>query len=203
MPRAGLTREAVVAEAARIADEVGFERLTLAAVAERFGVAVPSLYKHVDGLPALRRDLTVLAIGELGAELDAAVRETEDGVPAIATAYRGFARSHPGRYAATIRAADPGDAEAAAASDAVLRTVLSVLSAYGLSGADAIDATRALRAALHGYVTLEAAGGFGLPQDVDRSFDRLVDILDAALRAWALRHGHPSAGPSERRIRGG
>ena len=184
MPRAGLTREAVVAEAARIADEVGYERLTLAAVAERFGVAVPSLYKHVDGLSALRRELTVLAIGELGVALEGAVREAEEGVRAIATAYRDFARSHPGRYAATIRAVDPADAEAAAASDAVLGTVLSVLSAYGLTGADAIDATRALRAALHGFVALEAAGGFGLPQDVDRSFDRLVDMLDAAMRAW-------------------
>jgi hypothetical protein len=38
---------------------------------------------------------------------------------------------------------------------------------------------------LHGFVTLEAAGGFGLPRDVDRSFDRLVDALDAALTAWS------------------
>jgi len=53
-----------------------------------------------------------------------------------------------------------------------------------LSGADAIDATRTLRAALHGFVTLEALGGLGLPLDVDRSFARLVEILDAALRTW-------------------
>jgi Tetracyclin repressor-like, C-terminal domain len=64
------------------------------------------------------------------------------------------------------------------------RRVFSVLSGYGLTRADAIDATRALRAALHGFVQLEAVGGFGLPQDVDRSFARLVELLDAALRNW-------------------
>jgi AcrR family transcriptional regulator len=46
MPRVGLTHERVVAEAAVVADEVGLESLTLAAVAKRVGVAIPSLYKH-------------------------------------------------------------------------------------------------------------------------------------------------------------
>jgi hypothetical protein len=32
-------------------------------------------------------------------------------------------------------------------------------------------------------VALEAAGGFGLPESVDETFGRLVEGLDAALRA--------------------
>ena len=47
MPRAGLSTEIVVAEAADIADDVGWDELTLAAVAARFGVAAPSLCEHV------------------------------------------------------------------------------------------------------------------------------------------------------------
>lgn len=186
MPRAGLTPERVVTEAARVADEVGLEHLTLARVARRFGVAVPSLYKHVDGLGALRRAVAVLAVRELGRALAEALAAggTQDPLRALAEAYRAFAEAHPGRYAATLRAPDPADEEATAASNAVLGTVLSVLETYELTGADAIDATRTLRAALHGFVTLERVGGFGLPQDVDRSFARLVGILDAALRTW-------------------
>jgi Tetracyclin repressor-like, C-terminal domain len=37
---------------------------------------------------------------------------------------------------------------------------------------------------MHGFVALEAAGGFGLPQSVDASYRRLVDALDAALTSW-------------------
>lgn len=188
MPRAGLSREFVVAEAAQVADEVGYDRLTLAAIAERLGVAVPSLYKHVDGLGELRRDLTVLALRELGVALGSAVDRgggADDGLRAIAEAYRGYARAHPGRYPATLRAVDPHDHDADEASRALLQTVFSVLALYELSGDDAIDATRALRAALHGFVTLEAVGGFGLPRDVDRSFARLVQILDTAFRDWS------------------
>jgi AcrR family transcriptional regulator len=185
MPRAGLTPQIVGAEAARLADEVGFDRLTLAAIAESFGVAVPSLYKHVDGLDGVRRDLAARAVRELGDTLRAAV-DASDGaeLPALAYAYRAYAKSHPGRYAATLRAPNPRDAEHIAASEFTLSTVFAVLARYELTGEDAVDATRALRAALHGFVSLEANGGFGMPQDVDRSFQRLVAAIDATLRDW-------------------
>lgn len=187
MPRAGLSRDRVAEEAAAVADEVGFDRLSLAAVADRVGVRLPSLYKHIDSLDGLRRDLTVRTLHELAGAVTPAVagRSGSDGLRALATAYRDFARRHPGRYAATVRAPAGGDEQHVAAAEAVLRVVLTVLAGYGLHGDDAIDAARALRAALHGFVTLEAAGGFGLPRDVDRSFDRLVDALDAALTAWS------------------
>ena len=50
-----------------------------------------------------------------------------------------------------------------------------------------IHAVRAVRAALHGFVALEAAGGFGLPVDREASFDRLVAALAAGLRPAPAR----------------
>ncbi len=187
MARAGLSRPLVVRAAADLADEAGFDGLTLAALAERLGVAVPSLYKHVAGLGALRREVSILALGELADAVGAASQETsgEDWsarLRALATAYRAYAHAHPGRYAATIRASAAGDAEHAAQAGRLLQAVLDLLAERGLEGDAAVDATRGLRAGLHGFVALEAAGGFGLPRDVDRSFERLVAILDEGLR---------------------
>lgn len=186
MPRAGLNTRLVVEEAARIADEVGLERLTLAMIAQRLGVALPSLYKHVRGLDALRQKLSALAITELANELSeaAAGRAQLDALAAMAAAYRGYAHRHPGRYATTQRASDPQDLEHLAAAERAVSTIFAVLRGYGLEGDDAIDATRALRSMLHGFVSLEAAGGFGLPQSVDRSYGQLVAAMDVALRAW-------------------
>lgn len=189
MPRAGLTPERVVAEAARVADDIGLDRLTLAAVAHRFGVAVPSLYKHVPGLAALRRELSIMALTELGGALATAVegRTGKEALHAMADAYRAYARRHPGRYATTLRAPDPGDEETAVVARRVLDVVFGVLRDYGLSGEDAVDATRAIRSSLHGFVALEAAGGFGMPQDIDRSFALMVDALDASFSRWSPR----------------
>jgi AcrR family transcriptional regulator len=184
----------VVAEAAQVADELGFDRLTLAAVADRVGVRLPSLYKHVASLDALRQGVAAQATRELAEVVtDAAVgRSGADALHAVAAAYRGYGRAHPGRYAATVRAPDPADEAHTAASDAILRVVFAILAGYGIGGDDAVDATRSLRAALHGFVTLEAAGGFGLPRAVDRSFDRFLGAFDAALGDWG-GDGSPEA----------
>ena len=173
--------------AARIADESGFETLTLAAVAHDAGVALPSLYKHVEGLDGLRLRIAVLAVRELGDVLARATvgKSGRDALRAMATAYVTYAREHPGRYAATLRAPDPNDEEHTTASDAVLHVVYAVLQGYRLSGNALIDATRSVRSALHGFAALEAAGGFGMPRDVNRSFAWMVDALDRALSAPA------------------
>jgi AcrR family transcriptional regulator len=186
MPRAGLTPQRVVEEAAAVADAAGLDRLTLAAVAERCGVALPSLYKHVRGLDGLRRDLAVLAVRELAATVSRAAvgRAGSDALHAIADAYRAYATAHPGRYAASVRAPTPGDAEHLAAAAAAQTVFSAVLAGYGITGPDAIDAIRGLRAAMHGFVALEEAGGFGMPQSVDASYARLVDALDTALSTW-------------------
>ena len=182
----GLTPERVAAEAAAVADEVGLDRLTLARVADRLGVTLPSLYKHVRGLDGLKRDLPVLGVRELTSALSRAAvgRAGRDALHAIADAYRDYATAHPGVAAASVRAPNPGDAEHLAAGDAVLAILFAVLAGYGVTGDDAIDAIRSLRAAMHGFVTLEAAGGFGLPQSVDASYRRLIDSLDTAFHAW-------------------
>lgn len=186
MPRAGITRAAVIARAEEIVDERGLASLTLAEIARSLGIRQPSLYKHVDGQAEVLRALATRARLDLGAALSRAAvgRSGDDAVLALATAYRDWARLHPGRYEATVRAPDPDDAEGMRSSGAVVEVVVAVLAGYGLAGSDAIDATRALRAALHGFVSIELAHGFGLPQDVDRSFALMVRALARALAAW-------------------
>ncbi|SCE76217.1 regulatory protein, tetR family [Micromonospora viridifaciens] len=186
MPRAGLNPQAVVREAAVLADEVGHDRLTLAALAGRLGVALPSLYKHVKGVEALHQKLSVLATAEIATELTAAAagRAGVDALRAVAVAFRDYARRHPGRYPATQRAPDPDDPEHLAAAERAVGAVYAILHGYDLDGDAAVDATRMFRAAVHGFLTLEAAGGFGLPRDVDRSFDQMVAALDTAYRNW-------------------
>jgi len=191
VPRAGVTRERVVADAAALADEVGLEHVTLSAIAKRLGVSGPALYKHVDGLEGLRRDLAVRALGELTARLAEATvgRSGHDALRGLADAYRAYAREHPGREAATVRAPEPDDAEHIAASDAALRVLSAVLAGYGVGDERLVDAIRMLRAVLHGFATLEAAGGFGLPDSVDASYARMIETIDAGLRGavWTER----------------
>jgi len=181
--RPRLTPDRVVAEAGLLADERGISGLSLAPLAERLGVRVPSLYKHVGGLDDLHRRLALAGVRDLADELGAATvgRSGRDALMACATAWRAYAKAHPGRYGAIQRAPDPADAELVAAAGRLVELIYAILRGYGLDDEQIVHATRAVRSALHGFVTLEAAGGFGLPQDVDESYTRLVELLDSGL----------------------
>ena len=179
MPRMGLDAARVVEAAADIADAEGLEAVTLARVASDLGVRAPSLYNHVDGRTDLLRAIAVLSVRELTAALREATvgRSGADALAAAAHAYRAYARAHPGRYASTLAAPTRGDEEHRAAATEAVEVMLAVLRGWDLEGDDAVHTVRAFRSALHGFVAIEAADGFGMDVDVEVSFDRLLGTL--------------------------
>jgi AcrR family transcriptional regulator len=176
MPRAGLDRDAVIDAASRLADTEGLEAVTLTRLAESLGVKPPSLYKHVEGLDDIRRGLAVKGLREANRRLQQATvgKARDEALFALARAYWKFARDHPGLYAASQRAPLPSERDIVAAGEAMIGTVLAVLAGYGVKGDDALHATRGFRAIIHGFVSLDAAGGFKLALDLDESFGRLL-----------------------------
>jgi AcrR family transcriptional regulator len=156
----------------------GFADLTLAKVAAEAGVATPSLYKHVGSLAALRREVAVVTVQDLTARLvDSTVgRSGPDAVRALAGAMRDYAHAHP---------EDPEAAPLAAAAGRTVEVIAAALRGFDLPEERSVDAVRAIRAGVHGYVTLELGGGFRLPQDRDRSFDVLVGMLVTGVAALA------------------
>jgi AcrR family transcriptional regulator len=189
MPRAGLTPDTVIDAAAVIADSDGLHAVTLARLAADLGVRPPSLYKHIDGLDAVMRAVAVRGINEANRRIQAATigKARDEALFALAHAYWRFARERPGLYAASQRAARPGEKDVAAAGEALLGTVTAVLSGYGVRNEEALHATRGLRAIIHGFVSLDAAGGFRLKLDLNESFDRLLSAFAADL----ARRGAP------------
>lgn len=186
MPRAGLTTASVVDAAVGLVDAQGSGAVSLAAVAARTGVAAPSLYKHVRNLEELQQKVSARATSELAQLLSTAVagRSGEQALRAAATAYRSYALEHPGRYPLTQRVPDRSDPQHLAAGALAVQSLVAALRDYGLTGDEAIHATRMVRSALHGFVSLEVDGGFGMPQQISASFDRLVAGLAVSLSEW-------------------
>ena len=186
----------------------GFDTLTLAAVASKAEVAVPSLYKHVGSLADLRRLVATESVTELTRVLAGATigRAGEDALREAADALRAFAHAHPGRYAASQVAAalsDPGDAELAARGAEAVAVLAGALRGFELPPDLTTDAIRVLRSGIHGFVVLELGGGFGLPDDLDRSFAILVDAIIAGIARLApLARLAPVASDAEHRKSG-
>ncbi|WP_282700253.1 TetR/AcrR family transcriptional regulator [Streptomyces sp. CC219B] len=186
MARAGLTPERLTRAGAELADEVGFDNVTVSALARRFDVKVASLYSHLRNSHELKTRIALLALEELADRAAEALagRAGKDALTAFADVYRAYAREHPGRYDAARFRLDP---ETAAASAGVRhsRMTRAVLRGYDLTEPDQTHAVRLLGSVFHGYVSLELAGGFAHSSpDSDESWARILDALDATLRNW-------------------
>jgi AcrR family transcriptional regulator len=183
MPRrAGLTAQKVVELGLSVVDDAGLDGLSLARVAEAAGVATPSLYKHVAGLPDLRERVARVVLAGLTDRVREAVIGVsgDDAVRALMHAYRSYLVEFPNRAALLV--SPPAATEP---REDLLAVVLAVLRGYRLEGSEAIHSARVLRASVHGFATLEAAGGFGYREDLDESFRRLAVIVTTGLRTGA------------------
>jgi AcrR family transcriptional regulator len=188
--KAGLDTETVVKAAAELVNAEGFEALTLGRLAERLGVQTPSLYNHVNGLPGLKGELALMNARGLGVSLgDAAIGKSgPQAIREVAQAYRAYIKANPGLYLAGLRASrtqQPVDAELQSAEERVVEIGMAVVGSFGLDGEDGLHAVRGLRSVVHGFASLEVAGGFGLPLDCDESFRRLVEMLILGLQQLA------------------
>lgn len=194
MVRAGLTVERVTIAGAELADEVGLDRVTMSQVARRLGVKDASLYTHVRGLEDLRGRIALLAADEKTMRIAEATagRAGRDALVAFANAWREYAHEYPGRYTATQTPIeiDPELAAKAPGPRRAVELTYGMLRGYGLAEPDLTDAVRLLRSTFHGFVALEAAGGFGHARSPQHSWVRALDALHTLLEHWpASREG--------------
>ncbi|WP_416756496.1 TetR/AcrR family transcriptional regulator [Streptomyces sp. FW42] len=184
--RVGLTTERLTQAGATLADEVGFDQVTVSELARRFDVKVASLYSHVKNSHDLKTRIALLALEELADRAADALagRAGKDALVALANVYRDYAREHPGRYAAAQFRLDP---ETAAASAGVRHAKMTraLLRGYHLDEPDQTHAVRLLGSVFHGYVSIEMGGGFShSAPDTEETWSRVLDALDALLRTW-------------------
>lgn len=186
MTGAGLSVDGLTRAGAELADEVGFERVTLTALAQRFDVRVPSLYSHVKNSQDLKTRIALLSLGELADRASDAVagRAGKDALLALANVYRDYANEHPGRYAATQMRLDPSTA-AASAGTRHTQTTKAILRGYDIPASEHPHAVRLLGSVFHGYVSLEMGGSFShSAPDTDETWSRTLDALDTLLHHW-------------------
>lgn len=189
--RAGLDRIAVVEAATKLIDEEGIDQLSLGRLAERLGIRTPSLYNHVAGLPGLRHELALSCARELLDNLTRATigRSRAEAILALADAYRAYAREYPNRYRFTLQAPSADDPQLAAIAEEILGVIYAVLRPYNLGEQNMIHAIRSLRSIVQGFVSLEVAGGFAMPVNLDESFHWLIQLFIAGIEPTDTEEG--------------
>ncbi len=183
-PRIGLNLQMIVQAATAIADEQGIQAVTLSVLAKQLKVRSPSLYNHIDGLPGLRREMAITGLHQLKETMMMAAvgRSGDPAVREVFRAYLNFVRKHPGLYEATLYTPEETDEQLQQLSEQILALVTQVLQAYHLNDEQMIHATRGLRSVLHGFSSLERSQGFALKEDVNESFEWILNVYVQGLK---------------------
>ena len=174
--RQGLDTDTVLHAAIEIANGGGIEQITLAALAAKLNVKTPSLYNHIKGLPALKKQLSLLGMIRIKQTMVDAVlgKSGKDALMAAGFAYVDFARKNPGLYDAISSLPDLMDPELQEASSQLVGLILRLLEEFAYSEEEALHVVRGFRSMVHGFASIELKNGFQMGLDRDTSLKMLL-----------------------------
>lgn len=186
MARQGLSGDRLAKAGFELADDIGFENVTITELARRFDVKPASLYSHLRGCDDLKARIAVLALEELDGRVSdaSAGRAGKAALRGVADAYRDYAAAHPGRFAAAQHPLDAPTSSSSAGARQSQR-LRAILRAYPLAESEQVHAIRMLGSTIRGFVALELSGSFTHSSPgAEESWDRTIDALDVLLNHW-------------------
>lgn len=152
--------------------EAGASALSLKAIAKKMGMTAPALYRYFGSRDELLTEMILSAYEELAVVAESA----PEGLPAVASAIRGWALANPQRYLLLYGTPVPGYAappEATVLAGRILAPVLAVFP-----GEDGFARTLRFWTRAHGVLSLEVAGHFeGMGIDTAAHFDHEIRSL--------------------------
>ena len=174
----GLNKERIIAEAVAIIEESGNSIVSLHELARRLEIKTPSLYNHIKNTKDLQHEVFKYAIDKFVANQNAATfgKHKDEAVKAFAEAYYEFAAQNKGLYRLIMSMPLDNDDTEKELAVPLLKTVMVLLSDYGLSDEAIAHWQRVLRAILHGFISQEDLGYFYYYQDIDLKKSRDIAI---------------------------
>ncbi|WP_102707353.1 TetR/AcrR family transcriptional regulator [Terribacillus saccharophilus] len=175
MPRMQLSKAMIIDTALSLAEQQGYEAVTMANIARSLTIKPPSLYNHFKNLDEIKYAMAEAA----QKQLYEALKDTEkDAQPllSLAKAYVHFGSSHPGLYASSL----PGGA--GEVSEKLVKLIADGLTAFSLDETEKIHAIRGFRSMLHGFIDLNKHAGFKLDVNLEKSLEQMVGIYVRGLQ---------------------
>jgi TetR/AcrR family transcriptional regulator, tetracycline repressor protein len=150
--RGRLSRQRVLQTALAVVDRSGADALTMRSLADELGVAAMSLYNHVRGRDDLLDGLSEVLVDRIGAQPPGG-EPPREALSRFAHGIRAVATAHPAAF--QLVGMRPLRTRAALVP---VETALAALRAWGLGGAEATNAYRALVSYARGFALAEIAG---------------------------------------------
>ena len=184
-----MDRGEVIQEAIKIANREGLEELTLGALARSLGVKTPSLYHYIQNLQELHDELGILCIEGLTSLIlkDSYGLSGENALRQFCFSSRSFALQNRGLYEAMQLTHLKRSKAYQKSAENLLGLLAGLFAQFAIKPNHRVHAIRYLRSLLHGFIDLELKNGFGMPDDLNRSFELAIEAFLLSLQKYNQR----------------
>ena len=186
MARAGLTKDRIVRKAAELANEVGFDKITLKLLADSLHVQPPSLYNHIEGIEALQKEIMLFGWKEMDEKMTEAALCVSgyDALEAICHAFYQYATENPGVFNAMLWYNKFQDDEAQEATKRIFSMIYKDFSMLNIGKNNCDHLIRTFRSFLEGFALLVNNKAFGNPVTIEKSFEISLQVLIAGTKTF-------------------
>lgn len=172
-----LTKTKIIEVTFLLADEIGINKVTFPKIAEKLGIKYPSLYNHFKNMDNLKVEMTVYTLQELNLSLMQGLvgKSGEDAIKAFSFIYRDFAFKNKTAYELFMSVPSTKNDEINNVAKETFSIIKQILSFYTEDNIYLIHKSRALRSLLHGFISLYSFGYFHNGENLEDSFNFMID----------------------------
>ncbi len=183
MQKRNLTKEKIIQATFSLADDIGLNEVTFPKIADKLGIKYPSLYNHFSNINNLKIEMTIYFLKELNLKLMQRLigKSGEDAIREYAYVYRDFAFKNKTAYGLFVNIPSTKDEEVLRLAKETNNIIHQILDFYIKDKTLLIHKSRALRSALHGFVSLYSFGYFHGEADLEDSFHFMIDDYISSL----------------------
>lgn len=184
MSRADIDKSVIINKAVELANEIGFEKVTLKLLASNLNIKPPSLYNHINGLEDLQKEVMLYGWKQLEERvIEAAIGVTGyDALEAMGRTFYKYATENSGVFDAMLWYNKFQSDEMQDATKRIFSVIYKIFSTLNISQENCDHLIRTYRAFLEGYILLVNNNAFGHPLLIEDSFEISLKVLKAGTK---------------------
>jgi len=185
--RVGLRRSDVVEAACAVADELGFDAVTMSEVARRLGVKAQTIHAHMGSLDDLRRAVQLQGATMLRDQLHQRLLGLTGGeaLVALVTTVDEFDLEHPGLSLVSSAPIPGEDQDLELILEDIHTMPRRFMAGRGLRDGDVTHYSRLVWVLLYGFLRMRRFGSFRSPPSTSTTLRRGIEAIIRDLEARA------------------
>ncbi len=178
------SKNRILETAMGIANEEGWDSLSVKKIADQLSVTSAALYKHFESFEDLKIHLSLICFQEISEMLEEVIQVRANSsaqLEYLALLLRKFALKKPGLFQASMFRGEKEPKELTTLRTRSQKLLRDLFRDYAIPEDKLLSVSRSFRALIFGILSLEIRRSFGLPEKPEESFKEAVSIFLAGL----------------------